>query len=118
MVVGILKDGETQVISYGETRKGSGIAPGADTVYEIGSITKVFTSVLLAQEVLRGGVKLADPVQQYLPATVRMPVVGGTPITLEHLATHTSGLPRMPDNFAPADPGNPYADYTVERMYA
>src|SRR5262245_66523377 len=62
--------------------------------------------------------KLGDPVQQYLPASVRVPVADRTPITLEHLVTHTSGLPRLPDNFAPADASNPYADYTVTQMYA
>jgi CubicO group peptidase (beta-lactamase class C family) len=117
-VIGIVKDGQTQVIAYGETTKGSGIAPTGDTVYEIGSISKVFTGVLLADMVQSGSVTLDDLVQQYLPASVQVPVAGGQPITLEHLATHTSGLPRLPDNFKPADPSNPYADYTVEQMYA
>ncbi|HTP63286.1 MAG TPA: serine hydrolase [Burkholderiales bacterium] len=118
LVVGIVQDGQTQVIAYGETAKGSGIAPRGDTVYEIGSISKVFTSVLLASMVLEGRMKLDDPVQKYLPASVRVPVANGTPITLEHLATQSSGLPRMPDNFAPADASNPYADYSVAEMYA
>jgi CubicO group peptidase (beta-lactamase class C family) len=117
-VVGIFKDRETQVIAYGETTKGSGIAPNGDTVYEIGSISKVFTGVLLANMVQGGSMKLGDPVQQYLPASVQVPVAEGKPITLEHLATHTSGLPSLPDNFAPADASNPYADYTVTQMYA
>lgn len=117
-VIGIVKDGQTQVIAYGETTKGSGIAPTGDSVFEIGSISKVFTGVLLANMVQGGSMKLGDPVQQYLPASVQVPVADGTPITLEHLATHTSGLPRLPDNFTPADASNPYADYTVAQMYA
>lgn len=117
-VVGIFKDNQTQIIGYGETMKGSGIAPNGDTVYEVGSISKVFTGVLLADMVQQGRMKLDDPVQKYLPASVRVPVAGGMPITLEHLATHTSGLPRLPDNFAPADASNPYADYTVAQVYA
>ncbi len=115
-VVGILKDGRTHVIAYGET--GSGVAPNGDTVYEIGSISKVFTSVVLADMTLRGIVKLDDPVQRHLPPNVKVPVFDGKPITLEHLATQTSGLPRMPDNFHPANPSNPYADYRVEQLYA
>jgi len=117
-VVGIVKDGETQVFPYGETTRGSGEAPDADTVYEIGSISKVFTGVLLAGLVERGQVKLDDPVQKYLPEGVEMPVKGGQEITLEHLATHTSGLPRLPGNLAPANPMNPYADYGEKELYA
>jgi len=117
MVVGVVKDGQTQVIAYGETTKGSNVAPNADTVYEIGSISKAFTGVLLADLIERGVVKLDDPVQKYLPEGVKMPVADGKPITLEHLAMHTSGLPRLPDNMKPADPSNPYADYTDSQMY-
>ena len=88
-----------------------------DTLYEIGSITKVFTSLLLADMVERGEVALEDPVAKYLPAGVKMPERNGKPITLRDLSTHRSGLPRMPANFAPKDPLNPYVDYPVERLY-
>jgi hypothetical protein len=84
---------------------------------EIGSISKVFTCTVLADMVLNGEVKLDDPAETYLPAEVKVPSRNDTKITLEHLATHTSALARMPTNFRPADPGNPYADYTVENMY-
>ena len=117
LVIGIVKDGKSRVIAYGETIKGSGITPNGNTLYEIGSVTKVFTGDLLSSMVQNGEVNLRDPLQKYLPPSVKVPVADGKPITLEHLATHTSGLPRMPDNFKPADPLNPYADYTVEQMY-
>ncbi len=117
LVIGIVKDGQSQIITYGETIKGSGIAPDGDTLYEIGSVTKVFTGILLASLIQSDDVNLTDPLQKYLPPSVTAPVADGKPITLEHLATHTSGLPRMPDNFKPVDPLNPYADYTVEQMY-
>jgi D-alanyl-D-alanine-carboxypeptidase/D-alanyl-D-alanine-endopeptidase len=65
-------------------------------VFEIGSITKVFTSLLLAIAVERGEVGSDDPVVEHLPRGTRVPVRGGRPITLVHLATHTSGLPRLP----------------------
>lgn len=116
-MIGIVKDGQTQVIAYGETSKGSKVKPDADTVYEIGSISKVFTGILLADMVRKGIVKLDDPVQKYLPEGVKMPILDGKTITLEHLVTHTSGLPRMPDNFMPADPANPFADYSESQMY-
>ncbi|MFO0981090.1 MAG: serine hydrolase [Planctomycetota bacterium] len=88
-----------------------------DSVFEIGSITKVFTSIVLASMVNEGAVQLDDPVAEHLPATVKLPTRNGEQIRLVHLATHTSGLPRMPMNFAPKDPANPYADYTVQAMY-
>jgi CubicO group peptidase (beta-lactamase class C family) len=62
-------------------------------------------------------VTLSDPVSKYLPEGVKLPERGGKSITLVDLSTHTSGLPRMPTNFAPKDAANPYADYTVEQMY-
>ena len=88
-----------------------------DTVFEIGSITKVFTALLFTDMVLRGEVAPDDPAAKFLPASVKMPDFEGAPITLLDLATYTSGLPRMPSNFAPKDPGNPYIDYTAERLY-
>jgi CubicO group peptidase (beta-lactamase class C family) len=67
--------------------------------------------------VRREELSLDDPVQKFLPDSVEVPTRDETVMTLYHLATHTSGLPRMPDNFTPADPANPYADYTVEQVY-
>jgi CubicO group peptidase (beta-lactamase class C family) len=117
MVVGTVEpDGTTSIGAYGDA--GSGSKPlDADSVFEIGSITKAFTGILLAEMVDRGEVKLDDPVSKYLPATVRMPSRGGAQITLLDLTTQTSGLPRMPNNFKPRDPTNPYADYTPEQMF-
>ena len=86
-------------------------------MFEIGSVTKVFTSLLLADMVQRGEVALTDPIGKYLPADVKVPERNGHAITLEDLATHTSGLPRMPTNFTPKDPANPYADYSVAQLY-
>lgn len=117
-VVGVVRDGKTQFFCYGETAKGSRTVPNPDTLYEIGSVTKAFTGTLLADLVVRGLAKLEDPVEKYLPAEVKMPVAEGKPIRLVDLATHSSGLPRMPDNFAPADSNNPYADYGEDRLYA
>ena len=88
------------------------------TIYEIGSISKVFTGILLAHQSEAGKVDINDPARKYLPSTVQVPKRGGKEITLGNLADHTSGLPRMPDNFNPKDFSNPYADYTVEQMYA
>ena len=96
------------------------IAAGVDSagVFEIGSITKVFTTSLLQDMVDRGEVHLGDAVSQYLPKSVKVPVRGEHEITLLDLATQSSGLPRMPSNFTPRDSLNPYADYSVQQMYA
>jgi len=118
IVVGVMEaDGSTRVFTAGDP--GPDAQPfGDQSVFEIGSITKVFTAIVLADMVAKGEVALDDPVADYLPeGEVTMPTRGGREITLLDLATHRSSLPRMPDNFDPADARNPYADYTVEQMY-
>jgi CubicO group peptidase (beta-lactamase class C family) len=74
--------------------------------------------VLLALMAESGEVSLDDPVRKHLPAAVKAPHGDDRPITLKHLSTHMSGLPRLAGNFTPKDQDNPYADYTVEQMYA
>ena len=117
IVVGVIRPEGRQVVAYGLLDKGDARPLNGDTVYEIGSVTKVFTSLLLMDMVQRGEVSLNDPVAKYLPATVKMPTRNGRVITLEDLATHTSGLPVIPTNLKPKDTTNPYADYSVEQMY-
>ena len=117
IVVGVLDHGQRKLFTAG-TAGAPGVALDGNTVFEIGSITKVFTASLLADMAARGEVKLDDPVAKYLPPTVRMPSRNGRQITLLDLATQSSGLPRMPSNFKPGDESNPYSDYTVEEMYA
>jgi len=74
----------------------------------------VFTSLLLADMVERGEVKVDTPVAKLLPDTVKVPNRNGREISLLDLSMQRSGLPRLPDNFKPADPANPYADYTPQ----
>ena len=118
IVIGIIDGETTEYYSFGNTSVKSGIPVNEHTVFEIGSITKVFTTTLLADEVLKGHMALTDPASKYLPKSVTLPTRNGKEITLNDLATHTSALPRMPDNFNPKDPLNPYVDYTPEMMYA
>ena len=115
LVGAMIEGGRPTVTAYG--RSGSDRPLDADTVFEIGSISKVFTALLFADMVLRGEVAPDDPAAKFLPAGVKMPEFEGAPITLLDLAPYTSGLPRMPSNFAPKDPKNPYVDYTAERLY-
>jgi CubicO group peptidase (beta-lactamase class C family) len=110
MAIGVWKKGERRVFTYGEAR--------ADSLFEIGSVSKTFTGLMLARMAAQGKVKLNEPVRELLPpGTVSKPAQGEE-ITLLDLATHHSGLPSMPDNFRPADRSNPYADYDAERLYA
>jgi CubicO group peptidase (beta-lactamase class C family) len=117
MVVGIVGPSGRRVIAYGTMAKDDKRPMNGDTLFEIGSLTKVFTSLVLADMVQHGEVSLDDPVAKYLPAGVKVPERGGRSITLVDLATHTSGLPRIPNNMRPKDFANPYADYSAERLY-
>lgn len=117
IVVGTTDKSGRRVIAYGRTTRDGGQQVDGDTLFEIGSVTKVFTGLLLADAVARGEVSLDDPVSKFLPASVKRLKAGGADVTLLQLATHTSGLPRLPTNMPMKDQGNPYADYTVERLY-
>ena len=117
IVAGYREGTRSHVVSYGAAER-SGKPLGPDSYFEIGSITKVFTNILLADMVLKGEVALEDPVSKYLPTAVTMPSRNGKVITLLDLATASSGLPSLPTNMKPADPRNPYADYTVPQLYA
>src|SRR5437763_3222130 len=117
MVVGVLQDGRRRFIAYGSA--GPGRAPlDEHTIFEIGSISKTFSGVLLADAVVRSEVRIDEPVATLLPAGTVVPSRDGRQITLEDLATHRSGLPRLPDNLTPAYPQDPYADYDARRLYA
>ena len=112
IVIGVLEAGGTRrVVTVGD-------APyDGRTLFEIGSITKVFTGILLAEMAERGEVRIDQPVAELLPGDAVVPSRNGRPIRLVDLSTHSSGLPRMPDNFSPANPGNPYVDYTIPQLY-
>jgi D-alanyl-D-alanine-carboxypeptidase/D-alanyl-D-alanine-endopeptidase len=116
IVVGIVEPAGRRIVARGTLEGGPATFDGR-TIFEIGSATKVFTSLVLADMVRRGEVALADPVSNYLPEGVAMPERDGRRITLADLATHTSGLPRLPSNLASKDPANPYADYSVRQLY-
>ncbi|MGH8201176.1 MAG: serine hydrolase domain-containing protein [Steroidobacteraceae bacterium] len=109
VTIGVIRNGVREIFAFGTAKP--------DSMYEIGSITKTFTGLLLAQLIEQGKVRLDEPVRELLPpGTVAKP--NGPEITLLDLITHHSGLPRMPDNFHPADMANPYADYTLRDLYA
>jgi len=117
IVVGIIEPNGRRVVAHGQAAAGDPRTVDGDTIFEIGSVSKVFTSLLLADMVNRGEVSLDDPASKYLPDSVTVPERGGKAITLLDLSTHYSGLPILPTNIKPKDPHNPYADYRVEDLY-
>lgn len=100
IAIGILDaQGGEHHFAFGHTSKDGNESPNENTLFELGSITKCFTGILLADMIERGEVRLNDPAEKYLPRGAQLPLVGGRPITLEELVTYSSGLPRMPANF-------------------
>ncbi len=93
IVVGIVDEHGSSVISYGKLDNGTDQEVNGDTVFGMHSTTCVFTGLLLQDMVERGEMKLDDPVAKYLPKSVKMPTHNGKEITLRHLVTETSGLP-------------------------
>jgi CubicO group peptidase (beta-lactamase class C family) len=117
MVTGVIDEKGRQVVASGKVSLDGTQQPDGDTVFEIGSVTKVFTSLILADMIEKDEVKPDDPVSKFLPATVKVPSRNGREITLLDLSMQVSGLPRLPDNLKPADPANPYADYDASKLY-
>lgn len=118
MVVGLLSPQGAEYYTFGSVEQG-GSPPDERTLFEIGSISKTFTGLALARMIEAGDVTLEQPVQELLPgAEVQVPQRSGKHITLRHLSTHTSGLPRMPDNVDPTDTSsNPFREYTRTQLY-
>jgi CubicO group peptidase (beta-lactamase class C family) len=108
LAIGVVKHGSRRVVTFGTARP--------DSIFEIGSITKTFTGLLLAQMADKGKVRLDEPVRELLPeGTVTKP--RGKEITLLDLATQQSGLPLMPGNMNTVDKDNPYSDYRAADLY-
>lgn len=110
LVIAVLQNGNEHVQGFGSSK------PDRSTIYEIGSITKVFTAITLANLAESAVIKLDDSVSKCFPATANVP----TNITFKHLATHSSGLPRLPDNFfaVVGTSANPYIAYKKEHLYS
>jgi CubicO group peptidase (beta-lactamase class C family) len=118
MVVGILDEHGSRVIGYGTTNKENGKTPDRYTMYEIGSVTKVFTSLLLEDMTEHRELSINDPISKFLPKNVKTPSIDGKEIRLIDLSTQTSGLPRMPDNYILKDRSEPFAGYSAENLYS
>lgn len=109
--IGILKDGETTFYGYGETQKGNGILPDEDTFFEIGSITKTFTAIVVTEMLLNEGKDIETPIRAYLPSDLPTLQRNKIEVNFKHLLTHTSGLARLPNNWWS------YEKYDQEKLY-
>jgi serine-type D-Ala-D-Ala carboxypeptidase/endopeptidase len=118
IVVGIYENGKVTYYSFGVMNLQTGEAVSPKTLFEIGSITKTFTTSMVALLSLENKLKFSDRAQIYLPSKMILPEKDGKAITIEHLATAHSGLPRMPKNFSPKDAADPYIDYTEDFLTA
>jgi len=124
-VIGLLHDDGTSVHAYGAVDS-TGTPPTARTLFEIGSITKTFTGLLLAERIERGRLRPTTPIRGLLPDSVRWSLADSvqatgadSTLTLVHLATHRAGLPRLPSNLnVNASPWDPYAAYGDSALYA
>ncbi|MDQ2863491.1 MAG: serine hydrolase [Bacteroidota bacterium] len=116
--IGILRNGKITFYGYGETARGNKQIPDEHTIFEIGSVSKTFTAILLALAVDNGKAKLDDPLSKYLPDSIPPLAYEGVPVTLETMSNHSSGIPGMPTNFQETDPGNPYKNYDVNDLFS
>jgi CubicO group peptidase (beta-lactamase class C family) len=117
IVIGLYDAGKLEIYGFGKGPGGK--PPTGTTLFEIGSITKVYTSLLLADAVQRREVTLDTEVSELLPPGVTMPTRDKAQITLRQLAVHASGLPRVPPSLvAHVNAPDPYAHYGEEALYA
>lgn len=118
LVIGLTQGGRRAVQGFGRLSATNTAPPDAQTLFEIGSVTKVFTAITLARLELEGKARLTNTVRSLLPEKVAL-AEALDPVTLLHLATHTSGLPRLPGNLdtSEANLANPYAKYRAEELY-
>jgi CubicO group peptidase (beta-lactamase class C family) len=116
--IGVFTNNDMYIYNFGETKKGNGSLPTKNTIYEIGSVTKVFTGILLANAVVEGKVKLDDDIRKYLPGVYTNLEYQGKPVTLLQLSNHTSGLPftvRLPDT--KEDPFSPFVNFNDDMLF-
>ncbi len=118
--IGLINGDSIETFFYGETKKGTGLLPDKGSLYEIGSISKTFTAIMVAHAVNEGKIKFNDDIRKYLPGKFPDLEFKGIPIKIINLCNHTSGLPSIPDDFE-KQPGyiatDPYLHYSKEMIY-
>lgn len=118
MVIALLDEHGAKIFQAGKLDNGTDQEVNADTLFEIGSVTKTFTALLRLDMAKRGEINLDDPVAKYLPTSVKVPSQGGKQITLLNLAVQDSGLPFNATNLTGNNDEEHYDSYTTDKMYA
>jgi len=117
IAIGVITEDGVSFLNYGVKSYESNDPVDEFTIFEIGSNTKTFTGVLLGTEVLKGAVKLNDPLQKYVPKGITVPTYKGNEIQLVNLANHSSSLPRTALNLVRENHADPYNMYSVQDLY-
>ncbi len=118
IAVAVIENGETRFVSHGTLAVDSTEPVTEHTVFEAGSITKLFTNLLLAQMVNDGRIDLDAPIADYLPEGTVLPSQGERSITAFDLATHSAGLSGLPEDLLGRGMDNPYSGYGAEGLMA
>jgi CubicO group peptidase (beta-lactamase class C family) len=117
LVVGLYDAGKTEIYGFGAGPNHA--PPDGNTLYELGPVTKIYTSLLLADAIQRREIDIETPLAELLPPGVTVPIRDKVAITLKHLALHSAGLPRLPPSLAArAGEPNPFANYGEDALYS
>lgn len=118
LVVGVVKNDTIYIQGYGTTMKGKSILPDSNSVFELASTSKLFTTSVLQLLADEGTLKITDSIQSFLKEKLTLPLIAKN-TTLQHLATHLSGFPSLPNSFLAKmkDETNPYKDLVTQDIY-
>ncbi|MCM5661552.1 serine hydrolase [Galbibacter mesophilus] len=117
IAIGVLDSTGTHYYVHGFKNLEQKVKADENTLYEIGSITKTYTGLLLAKGITEKRMSLKDPANKFLPDSIKLTDKKGVDVTLQSLSTHSSGLPRLPDNLKPKNQMDPYANYSRKEMF-
>lgn len=120
LAIGIVKNGQSKTYFFGESANGNQTLPTKTSIYEIGSLSKIFTAIILSNLVEEGTITLDQPISLFLPDTLKKNE-DLSKITFQMLANHTSGLPRLPDNLEKVkgySTNDPYKSYDKKALYS
>jgi serine-type D-Ala-D-Ala carboxypeptidase/endopeptidase len=121
LTVGLIFDDSARIYCFGRRDRLDTDKVSDSTIFEIGSITKTFTAVLFSEKILRHEMSLQDPIDKYLPDSIKLRPEMQNQINLFSLVTHTSGLPRLPGDLTQHisfDTSKLKIDYSIKEFYA
>ncbi len=117
LAFGYVNGEESEIICLGTTSSDKKQPIDRQTIFEMGSVTKVFTVLLAQQQLTKDGLNLETPISKLLPGETLAPDLFKNGVTFLNLVLHNSGLPRMPANMQPTDQLQPYDGYTAQHLF-